>query len=464
MSFLGPVIGIAFRRSWSLFARRLLLAVVSLPCLAIVLSFTLIEMPAAQTLLEVDDKQIALNVNEAKFLRLEEPAKAVFLSNPGVADIDLQSAKYIYIVGKSVGETTLFVLGADDEPMMRTTIAVGIDSQRLSRAVRQAVSGGTVSVSSLDGAVYLHGSVPTPDDVVTAEDVLAALAGPNAVIVNRLELEQSAQVNLQVKIAEVARTISDDIGFGMNGGNSRGSFSSPASTISNGFAITVTPSALDMNFLLNALSQRGLVSILSEPNLTARSGETAKFLAGGQIPYQVKSASDEVTIELQPYGVELEFTPVVREKGRIEIRLETKVREVDESQTTSSDIGPALTERSASTTVEIGSGQSFAIAGMFQSGTQQALGGFPGLVNLPVLGALFRSSRYARGETELVITVTPYLVEPTNPRDLKTPVDDLKPVGGIEQWGTGRFTKPLKPGQNRGKSRVRGTGGGFRLQ
>lgn len=445
---------------WTVLPSGLCRRLLVLGCLALIVGQP--QQAPAQDILEVDNKSIVLNLNEAKFLRLERPASAIFLSNPNVADIDLQSASYIYLVGKAVGESTLFILGDDDEPMMRTTVSVGVDAERLTRAVSRSVSGGRVNVSSVDGAIFLRGVVPSPDDIATAEDVLAALTGPNAIIVNRLELKQSAQVNLQVKIAEVSRTVSDDLGFGIEGSGARGTFSSPVSTIENGFAVSVTPSGLNMNLMLDALSQRGLVSILSEPNLTARSGETAEFLAGGQIPYRVGESADDTRIELQPFGVELEFTPVVRPEGRIEIKLDTRVREVD-SSSSDSDIGPALTERSASTTVEIGSGQSFAIAGMFQSGTRQSLGGLPGLVNLPIIGALFRSSDYSRGETELVIIVTPYLVEPTSPRELSLPTDTVNTVGGVEQWGIGQFTRPLKPARN-GRSRVRGNSGGFRLQ
>lgn len=420
----------------------------------------------AQDLLAVDDQEIRLKMTEAKILRLDRPAATVFLSDPGIAEIDLQTARYIYIVGKSVGRTSLFVLGEDEELLLSTTIAVGIDQQQLSRAVHHSVSGGNIAVSTIDGAIFLNGTVKTPEDLDAAEEVLAALTGPAAVIVNRLEVEQAAQVNLQVKIAEVSRSVGEDLGLSISRLNSGGAITPPNSGITNGFAINVAPSGLDVNFLLEALSQKDLVTILSEPNLTARSGETANFLAGGQIPFRVGDSEDDTRIELQPYGVELEFTPVVHERGRIEIQLKTRVREVDSSSTSTanSDIGPSLTERSASTTVDIGSGQSFAIAGMFQSSTEQALRGAPGLVNLPIIGALFRSSRYSSGETELVIVVTPYLVEPVNPRDIATPMDNFDPVeNGAAQWLQGRFTKPLKPGHKR-PTRIRATGGGFRLQ
>lgn len=420
----------------------------------------------AQDLLTVDDKQIDINLTEAKFLRLEEPAKAVFLSNPTVAEIDFQSAKYIYIVGRAVGDTTLFVLGEDGEPMIRTTISVGVNTERLSRAVNNAVSGGWVTVDETEGALFLTGQVDTAEDLLTAEDVLASLTGQDAIIVNRLELAQSAQVNLQVKIAEVSRNIREDFGLNITGsGSSRGSFTPPVSNIDNGFSVSITPFGVNGGLLLDALSRSGLVTILSEPNLTTRSGETAEFLAGGQIPFRVGDSEDDTRIQLENVGVELEFTPRVHDRQRIEVKLKTRVREVDTSNSArSGDIGPALTERSASTTVEIGSGQSFAIAGLFQSSNRQALQGFPGLAKLPIIGALFRSSEFSRGETELIIIVTPYLVDPTDPGNLSTAIDDINPVGsGLEQWGTGRLTRP-SVAPDRGRSRMRPAGAGFRLQ
>src|SRR5690606_39008189 len=151
------------------------------------------------------------------------------------------------------------------------------------------------------------------------------------------------------------------------------------------------------------------------------------FLAGGRFPYPVQSDENEVTYQLEPIGVELEFTPTVFDQNQIQLQINTRVRDIDPSNTADALV-PALTERSATTTVELGSGQSFAIAGMFQTDSVQSLSGFPGLVNLPIIGALFRSSKFKRGETELVIIVTPYLVEPTNGSDLRTPLDEVNPV------------------------------------
>ena len=435
------------------------LAFIICVCLSLATSFPL----AAQEVWSVGRGSLSLNISEAKFIKLEEPATAVFLSNPNVADIDLQSARYLYIVGRSIGETNLFVLGEGDKEVLSTTISVGIDADRLASAASNAISGGGVSVKTVDGAVFLNGKVRTIDDAETAADVVAALLGPEAIIVNRLEVQGASQVNLQVRIAEVSRSISSDLGFSLNASSNSSprSIAAPDGTLDGGFKVSLGSGSRNINLVLDALARNGLVSILSEPNLTARSGETAKFLAGGRFPYPSENENGNVSYNLEPIGVELEFTPTVFDQNQIQLQINTSVRSIDGANSASADV-PALTERSATTTVELGSGQSFAIAGMFQTDSIHSLSGLPGLVNLPILGALFRSSRFSKGETELVIIVTPYLVEPTAPGNLRTPVDSLRPVsGGVEQMITGQTSKTIRPGE-KGNSKVRR--GGFILQ
>lgn len=400
---------------------------------------------------------LSLNVSEAKFIKLEQPATAVFLSNPDVAEIDLQSARYLYIVGRNIGESNLFVLGENDEQILSTTISVGIDAARLASAAQSSISGGSVSVKTVEGAIFLSGRVRTIDDAETAADVVAALLGDGAIIVNRLEVEAASQVNLQVRIAEVSRTISEDLGLSLT---SRDAGQPRVSTRAGGVDLSVGAGSRNINLVLDALARNGLVTILSEPNLTARSGEAATFLAGGRIPYRNTDADGKITTTFESIGVELEFTPTVFDQNQIQLQINTRVRAVDEAN--SSEDGRALSERSATTTVELGSGQSFAIAGMFQADTAQSLSGIPGLVNLPILGALFRSSSFKKGETELVIIVTPYLVKPTSPDNLRTPVDEVKSASGaIEQLVTGQMSKTIRPGE-KGQSKVRR--GGFMLQ
>ncbi|MCL4067136.1 type II and III secretion system protein family protein [Pseudomonas sp. GX19020] len=401
---------------------------------------------------------LSLNVSEAKFIKLEEPATAVFLSNPNVAEIDLQSARYLYIVGRNIGESNLFVLGENDEQILSTTISVGIDAARLASAAQSSISGGSVSVKTVEGAVFLSGRVRSIDDAETAADVVAALLGDGAIIVNRLEVESASQVNLQVRIAEVSRTVSEDLGLSLTA--ARAENRPRVESRLGGIDKNVGAGSSNINLVLDALARNGLVTILSEPNLTARSGEAATFLAGGRIPYRNTDADGKISTTFESIGVELEFTPTVFDQNQIQLQINTRVRAVDEANST--EAGRALSERSATTTVELGSGQSFAIAGMFQADTAQSLSGIPGLVNLPILGALFRSSSFKKGETELVIIVTPYLVKPTSPNNLRTPVDEVKPASGaIEQLVTGQMSKTIRPGE-KGQSKVRR--GGFMLQ
>lgn len=431
--------------------------------LPLILLLACVPLPGpAQEVWSTGRTELALTMSEAKFIKLDRPATAVFLSNPEIAEVDLQSARYLYVVARGIGTTDLFVLGENDEEIISTTISVGIDADRLAKAARQAISGGQISVSTQDGAVFLNGKVPGPEDASTASDVVTALLGERAIVVNLLQVEASAQVNLQVRIAEVSRSISEDLGFSLtaSSSNQRRSITPPVQA-GGGFQLSLGSGSRNINLVLDALARNGLVTILSEPNLTARSGETANFLAGGRIPYPIKGDNGEVTYNFEPIGVELNFTPTVFNRDQIRLSIETSVRDVDSANSTTSDV-PALTERSATTTVELGSGQSFAIAGMFKRDSIQTLSGLPGLINLPVIGTLFRSTKFSRGESELVIIVTPYLVEPTDGRNLASPTDSVAPIGsGIGQVIGGQLSRPIRVGET-GSSRARR--GGFLLQ
>lgn len=420
------------------------------------------EAAAAQEVRRAAAGTLSLNVDEAHFVRLDRPAKTVFLSNPGIADIDLQSARNLYVVGRTVGESSLFVLDENDDEIMSTTVAVRADTARLGAAARRAARGGSVTVAMVGGAIFLGGVAPTAEDGKAVEDVVTRLAGPEAIVVNRMEIARLPQISLQVRIAEVSRSVSEDLGirlWGSGGGGMRG-FNAPPTGLDSPFTISLRSKSGSINLVLDALARNGLVTILSEPNLTTRSGEKATFLAGGRVPY-IYGSSDNESLQLEPIGVELAFTPTVLHGGRIQIALETQVRDIDTANSFN-DRAPALTERSAATTVELRSGQSFAIAGMLRSDTKQALSGFPGLAKLPVLGALFRSTRYAKGETELVIIVTPYLVSPSA-KVPGTPVDQIEPVhSGAEQFVHGRMTRV---GQRAGSGNgARNRAGGFMLQ
>ncbi|WP_102225784.1 type II and III secretion system protein family protein [Acidimangrovimonas sediminis] len=431
----------ACRGAASLLARLALVAGLGLACLG-----ALTPTPAAaQEIASGDKTSLSLKVGEAKFIKLDRPAKAVFLSNPNVADVTLQSASYIYIVGHAIGTTNLFVLGDDDKPLIQGKVQVDLDLGRIERAVTRALQSGAINLSTDQGAVFIDGTVDTEEDAKTADRIVTKLVGKAAVVVNNLTLTTPPQVNLQVTIAEVSRQVQQDLGISLSSSTASGrqSFSSPSSA-SGGFQLALSANGGNLNAVLDALATSGLATILSEPNLTARSGEQANFLAGGLIPVKVGATQDDTRVQFEKIGVELDFTPSVFKKNQIQIQLSTKVRQLDESNSTADN--PAFAERSAQTTVELGSGQSFAIAGLFSATRQQSLSELPGIARIPILGALFRSSAFKRGETELVIIVTPYIVRPTDRKNLHTPLDNLRPAAdGVSQMATGKLSGRARP-------------------
>ncbi len=385
----------------------------------------------AQTLITASGAPIALTPGQGMLVKLDAPAASVFLANPDVADVELKSSSLLYLYARAIGSTTIFALDDQDNVAVSRNIAVSMDTDALNRAARAAVRDGAFSISETDGAVVVSGRVNTAGDADRLMDVVQALAGSNAKVVNSLVLNTPAQVNLRVQIAEVSRTVTQDLGIAWDVLSNNPTGLSGSRVLYNA----------NVNVSLEALQGKGLVTILSEPNLTARSGDQATFLAGGRFPYQTENSNGETTVSFEPYGVELNFTPVVEKADQIRLAIETRVRDLDfsdASQTTKQNL-PNILERSAQTTVELASGQSFAIAGLFKSSDSQNLKEVPGLAQVPIFGALFRSSRYSKGESELVIIVTPYLVEPTDRRNFKLPVDNFKPSNLAQRQLLGEF-------------------------
>lgn len=415
--------------------RRLkkLASILALGCLGMAHSQGAVQ---AQSIISTTGAPIDLIPGRGVLLKLDTPAASVFLANPDVADVELKSPTLLYLYAKSVGTTSLYVLDDAEEVAISRSIAVALDLEALNSAARAAV-GGSFSVIENGGALVLRGSVDTLPEAERAMDVVQSLAGPQAKVVSSLNLATPAQVNLQVRIAEVSRTVTQDLGVTwdiVSGGGRWGGSLTGGTGVPGGFRLSgnrVTGSS-DLGVSLEALQTRGLITILSEPNLTARSGDQASFLAGGRYPYVSESTNGDRAFRFEPYGVELNFTPEVRKSNQIKLSVDTRIRELDFSTATAQQNGspmPNILERSASTTIELASGQSFAIAGLFKSNSLQNMREIPGVSQIPILGALFRSTAFQKGETELVVIVTPYLVEPTNPRNLRTPVDNFAPAG-----------------------------------
>lgn len=395
----------------------------------------------AQTVIEATGRPVDLFAGEGKLIRLEQPSGTVFLANPEIADVEVKSPHLVYVYGKAMGETTLFVLDDSEAVTLSSAIKVTPNIAALSSAAHFAVPHGDYRVRETDGVIVLSGRVPTLGDAQRIETVVRSLAGEAVPLVNSLALDTPAQVNLQVKIAEVSRTVTEDLGTGwtapgegLNGGSS----------LSGGFALNTSfrVGSQLQGVSLEALKQEGLVTILSEPNLTARSGDKARFLAGGRFPYQTWVSETETKVVFEPYGVELEFQPEVMQSNKIKLEVDTKVRELDFASGSETGVQqlPLILERSAATTIEVGSGQSFAIAGLFKATSQQTVEDVPGLGDIPLLGALFRSTSYQSGESELVIIVTPYLVEPGSPKNFHTPVEGFASADTLRRHLNGQLS------------------------
>lgn len=391
-----------------------------------------------------------LSQGTGTLVRLSGPMTDVFIANDSIADVQVRSATQLYIFGKSRGETTVYATGKGGRVVYAANVRVGNNISSLDEMLRLAMPEASINATPMNNLVLLTGTVASPEDVEEAQRLVQAYVGEGTQVVSRLRSAVPLQVNLKVKIAEVSRSLLKSIGVNLltsTGGKfdigiaqGDGIFLPPASCAENCPAPKVLRSAIgstisgagrlfgmDVLSSLDLAETDGLVTTLAEPNLTALSGETASFLAGGEFPIPVSQSLGSVSIEYKQYGVSLAFTPIVLADGRISMRVRPEVSELSAEgsiRLNGFDV-PALTTRRAETTLELGSGQSFMLAGLLRNSTINNIDKAPFLGDLPILGALFRSTSFRRQETELVIIVTPYLVQPVSGR-LALPTDGYR--------------------------------------
>ena len=421
--------------------------------------------PSAETLpqpIPPTGSFVSLESSKGTLLRLPASASNVFIADPTIADVQVKSPSLVYVYGKKPGETVFYAVTDADRVIANMTVRVTHNLSSLRNQIRAVAGESPVTVNTVDSSLIIQGSVANPVQAEEIRRLSARFSADAESIINQLRVTQPNQINLRVRIAEVSRETLKQFGFnwdavltsgqilfGVATGNpvaaalpaaTAGSFltrrTSPNSqnTVNNVFG-SFNGKNLDLNGLIDALGTEGLVTVLAEPNLTALSGETASFLAGGEFPIPVPQGQNTITIEFKKFGVGLAFTPTVLDGGRISMRVRPEVSQL--TTTGSITLGgfniPALTTRRAETTIELGSGQSFAIAGLLQNNTNQDISRTPFLGDLPVLGTLFRSDRFRRNETELVIIATPYMVRPVSARDLASPTDGLVPPNDFER-------------------------------
>jgi pilus assembly protein CpaC len=425
-------------------------------------------------------KRILLGKGKSILVEFQRELRDVLVGDPEKVDAVVQTSSRVFMIAKKPGQTNAFFFDAAGEQVLTLEITVGADLSSLDDLLTRLVPGSNVKTELVGSAIVLTGSVRTPSDSARITDMATQFAKANqsdlvssrssqttvgaggsftttttggsgggdekATVINMMTIQGEDQVMLRVQVAEVQRTILKQFGIDLAVSIQSGSFST--GIVSGGMtalgnlgidALSSKPGLVTQNTggtnstwengngavrqALRALERDGLIKTLAEPNLTAVSGETAKFLAGGELPFTYCNNTIGCTTTFKEYGIGLVFTPVVLSEGRISLKIETEVSELSNDGATAGVL--ALKKRSAKSTVELPSGGSIAMAGLISETTRQSVEGFPGLKDVPILGTLFRSREFKKDETELVVIVTPYAVRPTSPQNLARPTDGL---------------------------------------
>jgi pilus assembly protein CpaC len=359
---------------------------------------------------------IDVSVGEGRLLHFDGPVDSVFIADPAIADVHVVSPDTVYVFAKKGGGTNLIATSKDQRVRGSVQFRIVTNSQPVNDAMRWLQPGTTTELSILGERVAITGKTRTIEEAVDAQNT-GDIYSPNQPPINNTTIAGSQQVNIRVRFAEVSRTELQSLGFNWKvfGG---GSFST----------VGLLDGKINIEVLIDAMRRSGLMDILAEPNLTSVSGQTANFLAGGEVPVPIAQPGGTMQVIYKTFGVSLDFTPTIIATNRIALHVRPEVSAI--AQTGEVKINgismPSFTVRRADTTVEVASGETFAIAGLFQRQMSQETDKLPGLGEVPVLKALFSSERFRRNETELVILITPYLVQPMQNR-MSTPLDRPAP-------------------------------------
>jgi pilus assembly protein CpaC len=385
---------------------------------------------------------VALGIGKSVVIDLPRDAKDVLVANPAIANAVVRSTRRAYLIGVAIGQTNVFFFDGDGRQIAGFDIAVTRDLNGLRAAFRQMLPGTDIRVEGIGDSVVLSGSAANAGESQQAFDVAVRLAGGVDKVVNNITIRGRDQVMLKVTVAEVQRDVVKQLGINLTAnlgyGNTILRFNTENPFSANGAALSSTSATggwlnggNSVNATIQAMERAGVIRTLAEPNLTAISGESATFLAGGEFPIPSGRTCDpatgacQTTITFKKFGIGLNFTPVVLSEGRISLKVSTEVSELSqEGALVQAGLSiPSLRVRRADTTVEIPSGGALAMAGLIQEQTKQAINGVPGLLQVPVLGALFKSRDYVNRQTELMVLVTPYIVRSVAAKDLSRPDD-----------------------------------------
>ena len=428
-------------------------------------------------------QDVVLSIGRGELVTVPGNMADIFVANESVADVQVKSQRQLFIFGLSGGETTIYASNSAGDVIWSANVRVGSNIDSVDQMLALAMPEADVQVATMGtNTVLLTGTVAAPEDAAEAERLVAAFVGDDQNVISRLRMATPLQVNLRVRFAEVSRSLVRSLGANLTTIDGTGGFQFGIGQGRPGFMPVIAPNTglgvgndlsvtipdpnnpgqfiqvpatsvspinpgttlggigrflgLDIGGALDMAEREGLVTTLAQPNLTALSGETANFLAGGEFPIPMSQGLGTTTIEYKNYGVSLSYTPTVLSNGRISMRVLPEVSELSSqgAVTLNGFSVPGLTIRRAETTVELGSGQSFMIAGLLSTNAQNTIDRAPGVGEIPILGNLFRSTEFQRGETELVIVVTPYLVEPVSDREIRLPTDGFNAPSAAEQF------------------------------
>jgi pilus assembly protein CpaC len=451
--------------------------VIAMKLAIVALMFSIFSANAAETImLEFGGikktSELRLSIGKSQIIYSREPLDQVVIGNPEIADIKLLSSRQVLILGSKPGHTNLVFRDKNRSLIAVMDVVVGYDVEGIKRKLYEVIPHEEgIEVRGANDQVMLSGQVSNALAMDTAISIASSYVPKNKVI-NMLQVGGGQQVMLEVRIAEIARRSAKELGIGIEaadsgtsgirsfnfsngvaatGGalNSTGSVYTDASNTFGSLAISDLTGniAETLTLRLRILETEGLAKTLAEPNLVAMSGQEASFLAGGEFPYQIVGATGNIGNEFKEFGVGLKFTPTVLNNQKINLRLNAEVSAIDAS----GGNPPPINTRRAATTIEMADGQSFAIAGLLQNDIQNALNQIPGLGDIPILGALFRSSKFQRQETELVVIVTPRLVKPVSGEKLTAPTDNFVPASWMDQYLLGNLEGSPKRVRQRDK-------------
>lgn len=384
-----------------------------------------------------------VGVGRSVVVNLAMDVADVLVSEPDVADATVKSRNRVIILGNKAGQASLVLFGSNGQELATFNLVVETDTSDLSALIAKVIPNSNITAQSVSGNVVLTGTAASAEDAQRAAELAARFSGQGVTadkILNMIKVSGKDQVQLKVTVAEVERSLIKQLGVDLNGSFSVGNFSG---SFNNDTAFTVNPSVTgqsttslgienatsSLNAELQALQRDGVVRTLAEPTLTAISGENASFLAGGEYPIPTSQDNGTISVTYKKFGVGLDFTPVVLSGGNISLRVKTEVSELssDGSVSTNGITISALKVRRAESTVELPSGGSLVMAGLLKETYGQTINGVPGLMQVPILGSLFKSRDFLRQQTELVVFVTPYVVKPVAESKLTRPDQNLAP-------------------------------------